>query len=703
MAGLVNSTTLPPIREEITLHPAPAAPDGSPAWTMADPARNLFFRINWPVFEILARWHEHKEERIVERILSETSLTVDAEDVQAVRRFLEINQLLRPVNAAATQRLTRIALTHQIRWFTWLLHHYLFFRVPLTHPDRLLTRTLHWVRPLLSRKWTLLMSFFALVTGFLLLRRWDLFQATLLNHLGPEGILSYGITLIGVKSVHELGHAYTAKHYGCRVPTMGVAFLVLFPMLYTDTTDAWKLPDKRHRLAIAFGGIRAELSLAILALLTWNLLPAGAGQEVAFWIATTSLATTLTINLSPFMRFDGYFLLSDWLDLPNLHERTFQLARWQLRAWLFGIDSPPPEPFPPRQHRFLVLFAWATWLYRLLLFLGIALLVYHFFIKSIGILLFLVEIIWFIFLPIWREVRAWPELHAQTRSRWRLPVLIGIGILILVTPWSTHIQAPAVLQGRSMLRIYVPEAAQLTRLSHFPAGRVTRGEELFALRTFDLHRQKQLANVRMGNAAWEISAAGLDTQWARRARIAQEERLRAATTLAGLENNEQRLILIAPFDGELVDRPPDLTTGTWLPIGFHLATLVDRSNLVVEAYVQEDDLTRLQTGSHGRFVPEVSEHPTIPVRLDTTQASTITELDDPLLVSVAGGPIPVRLQNRSLIPEGAWFRIRLAAESIPDWSPARLRGTLHLKAQPRSLLERWSRSALLVLVRELEM
>ena len=142
---------------------------------------------------------------------------------------------------------------------------------------------------------------------------------------------------------------------------------------------------------------------------------------MAFLLATTTWVSTVLINASPFMRFDGYFLLSDFLQMPNLHARAFALARWDLRERLFALGEPAPEHFPAAR-RGLILFAWATWIYRLVLFLGIAALVYHFFIKALGIFLFLVEIVWFIARPLWSEIGAWRQRGAaiggSRRARW---------------------------------------------------------------------------------------------------------------------------------------------------------------------------------------------------------------------------------------------------------------------------------------------
>ena len=105
----------------------------------------------------------------------------------------------------------------------------------------------------------------------------------------------------------------------------------------------------------------SELGLAAIATLAWCVLPDGSLRSGLFLLATSSWIITLGINASPFMRFDGYFLLSDWLDMANLHGRSFALARWWLRECLFGLGVPAPETFRPGRQRFLIVFAVATW------------------------------------------------------------------------------------------------------------------------------------------------------------------------------------------------------------------------------------------------------------------------------------------------------------------------------------------------------
>ena len=182
--------------------------------------------------------------------------------------------------------------------------------------------------------------------------------------------------MIAVKIAHELGHAIVAKHYGLRVSSMGVALLVLFPVLYTDNTDAWRLTDQRKKLQIVLAGLMVEFHIALLALFSWTVVEDGPLRSAAFFLATSSLVGSLLVNLSPFMRFDGYYALADF-GMQNLQPRAFELARWQVRQWLFGLPENPPA-FSATKHYFLVFYSFATWIYRFFLFLGIALLVYFF-------------------------------------------------------------------------------------------------------------------------------------------------------------------------------------------------------------------------------------------------------------------------------------------------------------------------------------
>lgn len=446
MAGLV---TLPPLRQDLALHPGPEADDGSPTWTLHDPASHRFYALSWPAFELLSRWHLSEPRQVLAAVARDTPLRLEEDDLLAVLQMLRRNHLLVACDASHTDALTAQAHATRLSAGQWLLKHYLFFRIPLLQPMHWLQRMSRWVRWAFQPGFWLTCAALTLLGLVMAGRRWDEFSHTLTSYASWEGLLAVGLALSGAKVLHELGHAFTATHFGCRVPTMGVAFLVMWPVLYTDTNEAWKLTSRRQRLWVGAAGMLSELALASVALLAWSLLPDTPTwapiRSGAFLLATTTWLVTLAINASPFMRFDGYFLLSDALNMPNLHERSFALGRWWMREALFGWGDPPPERFSPSRRRGLIAFALATWLYRLVLFFGIALLVYHAFFKALGLVLLAVELVWFIARPIWRELQAW---WAQ-RQRWRWNrasrrtlLVLGAGLILLCWPWRTSVRLP---------------------------------------------------------------------------------------------------------------------------------------------------------------------------------------------------------------------------------------------------------------------
>jgi putative peptide zinc metalloprotease protein len=386
MTALSPAATLPPLRDELHIHPAGNNRDGSPAWHLADPVRNLFFRLGWLEFEMVRRWALGSAPQIAEAISRETTLTVEEEDVTLFLRFCNSSSCY----ATAALNLAPAVETHS----AWLSVYSPAADSPGKSPAPLFTLGL-----LAVQRTFLLVTLLAALSGLVLAaRQWDSVQAALHGALSWNGALAFAVALIFSKCWHELGHAFVATRHGVRVGHMGVALLVLWPMAYTDT-ESWKLSRSQHRLAIASAGIVAELMLAGWATLFWSFAPEGNVKNALFFLATTAWVMTVAVNASPFMRFDGYYILSDWLDYPALHERAGNWAKRWMRGHLLGLDDPLPDNVSPAFSRFLTLFAFATWIYRLTLFIGIALVVYHAFFKALGLVLFFIEIITFVVHP----------------------------------------------------------------------------------------------------------------------------------------------------------------------------------------------------------------------------------------------------------------------------------------------------------------
>lgn len=687
---------LPALREDLRLFAGAPHPDGSPAWIIEDPVRNRHFRIGWLEFECLARWHMLPG-ALLEDIRAQTSLEPDANQVLGFAGFLQQNHLLRP-HPSRSQGMALAAPGREWLTLKWWLHHYLFFRVPLLRPTYWLSRIYPYLRWLFSpaTAWTVVAL--SLLGLFLTLRQWDTFRHTLFESVSWEGALGFACALVVAKTLHEFGHALVATHMGVRVGHMGVAFLVMWPMLYTDTSESWRLADSRKRLMIASAGIITELAIAGLATLCWALLPPGVPRQACFYLATTSWALSLLLNASPFMRFDGYFILSDWLDMPNLHERAGAMTRTAIRRRLWGFADPWPEDLPTPVRRRMIAFACVTWLYRLVVYLGIALAVYHLFFKALGIFLFAVEILYFIALPIWREVRMWWQRKTEVATRRRVVLLLLLTLLVtvLAVPWPTSVRAPALARSAKMWTAYAPAPAML--LERRAPGEVSAGSKLILLDRPELSSEALAAQANVAGQAARLTGllgqqTGIDQQAATVEALAHS---RAAARSVAAE--QARLEVLAPFDGQWLDAPAEIQAGTWVNPKQALGRLVDPTHWIVDAYVGEADIQLLTEGGAGCFYLEHD-----PRRLCGSirgiAPSRIQQIYAPMLTTVHGGPIPSVQKQGTLVPDDALYVVTLDLDEAPA-GLNELRGRAYFKGEARSRLMQWMRSLASLVIRE---
>jgi putative peptide zinc metalloprotease protein len=657
---------LPSLRQELSLSRGAPAPDGSPTWMLHDPAANSFYQLGWPAFEMLSRWPLDDAQAIVDAVNAETTLTVSRDDFESLLQLLQRANLFACASVGSAERLRAVAESRRVSRAMWLLKHYLLIRIPLWRPMPLLRRCSAYVEFVYRPAFWLAVAACALLGLALVSRRWDAFVHTFRAYGDWHGLLAIGLALAFAKVLHEFGHAFTAYRYGCRVPTMGIALLVMVPMLYTDTTEAWKLSSRSARLHIGAAGMLAELALAACATLAWSLLPDGPLSAAAFLLATTTWISTVTINASPFMRFDGYFLLSDWLGMPNLHDRAFAFGRWRMREWLFGFGDPQPEPCSPARRRFLVAFTYVTWLYRLVVFFSIALIVYHAFFKALGILLFAVEFGWFILRPIVAEAAAcWRRRHelGWRKQTVRSAVLATLLLAWAILPWHGGVSAPAVVGPLRAQGLYAPEAGYISGAVAMPrdGAHVRAGSALAVLVSPDLQYRLQAARAEEALLHWQVEQQPFDEQLLQEG-VALRKRWEAAReTVAGLERQTEQLTLRAPFDGTVQIGGEGLAAGTWLPRGEHLFDVIGPGGVKGEAFVDEDGITRVAAGDVARFVAAVTEMGTLHCKVTAVDRVNLATLDEPAIGSPYGGPVPAEKQaaTHQLVPLVATYRVRI--------------------------------------------
>ncbi|MDN3224697.1 biotin/lipoyl-binding protein [Pseudomonas nunensis] len=690
--------SLPSLRADLQLQAAAPALDGSPRWTLADPVRGRYFKLGTAAMRLLRHWSLGDPEKVLQAANREPGLPLDGTELDQLLNFLRGHDLITALDPQQRASYSLKAAAQRQSLWQILLHQYLFFRIPLWRPDAFLNRAWPWLERFGPYALRIGLPATLMLGVFLVSRDWQRFIATFPHLFSLGGALAFGVALFFAKLCHEFGHAFMAKRAGCRVQSMGVAFMVMLPMFYTDVSDAWRVNDRRARLLIGAGGVLAELVLACIALLAWSLLPDGPGRTAAFMLASATWITTLVINLNPFMRFDGYFLLSDLWEVDNLQGRAFALCRWRLREALFGYGAPAPEPWSPSMQRRLLIWGYGSWLWRAVLFFGIALAVYHLFFKLLGIFLMMVELVWFIFLPIVREWREWWSRRDQAHAPRVLLSTLGLVaiVLLLAVPWRSAVEVPSMLEAGRVSTLHAPVAARVKKVNVSDGQSVAQGDVLIELESPDLDSRQAIIRREIQIQQLQMRRQASRSETVADAGIVEQRLAEAVAEYRGLAAQRERLLIRAPQTGKVRDLLPQLIAGRWLSPKEPLARVVE-DGARLRGYLAEAELWRIAPGATGRFIAEDPMHPAVAVQLSEIDANGAGFIDLEALTSDHHGPIAVRRdQNQRPEPVQAQYAVRLTTLDNIATPVQPLRGVVIVQGRSESLLgTAWRRMAAL--------
>ncbi|RON48752.1 efflux RND transporter periplasmic adaptor subunit [Pseudomonas frederiksbergensis] len=690
--------SLPSLRADLQLQAAAPALDGSPRWTLADPVRGRYFKLGTAAMRLLRHWSLGDPDKVLQAANREPGLPLDGAELEQLLNFLRGHDLITALDPQQRASYSLKAAAQRQTLWQVLLHQYLFFRIPLWRPDAFLNRAWPWLARFGPNALRFGLPATLMLGVFLVSRDWQRFIATFPHLFSLGGALAFGVALFFAKLCHEFGHAFMAKRAGCRVQSMGVAFMVMLPMFYTDVSDAWRVNDRRARLLIGAGGVMAELLLASIALLAWSFLPDGPGRTAAFMLASATWITTLVINLNPFMRFDGYFLLSDFWEVDNLQGRAFALCRWRLREALFGYGAPAPEPWSPSMQRRLLIWGYGSWLWRAVLFFGIALAVYHLFFKLLGIFLMLVELVWFIFLPIVREWREWWTRRDQAHAPRVLLSTLGLVaiVLLLAVPWRSAVELPVMLEAGRVSTLHAPVASRVKQVNVHDGQLVAQGEVLIELESPDLDSRQAIVRREIQIQQLQMRRQASRSETAADAGIVEQRLAEAVAEYRGLAAQRERLLIRAPQAGKVRDLLPQLNAGRWLSPKEALARVVEEGARL-RGYLAEAELWRVTTGAQGRFIAEDPMHPAVAVQLSEIDANGAGFIEQEALTSDHHGPIAVRRdQSQRPEPVQAQYAVRLTTLDSIATPTQPLRGVVVVQGRSESLLgTAWRRMAAL--------
>ncbi len=709
MSLAINSTesgqdfALPALREDLKLLRGPAALDGSPTWNIFDPVRNKYFRIGWSAFQLLSRWHSGNSKAILNRVRNETVCNITLDNLKELTEFLYKNSLTeKSASGSSDDYLQQLKATK--RSFFQLITSFLFIRIPLVRPDRFINTTLPYVKFIFGKMFRILVAAWGVVGLFLVARQWDEFVSTFLYFFSLQGMAMYVLALIVIKILHEFGHAYLAASYGCRIPTMGIVILVMFPVLYTDTSDSWKLVSKRQRILIGSAGMMTELYIAFLSTFLWSFLPEGILKSIAFIFATTSWTMSVLVNTNIFMRFDGYYIFSDFLEVENLQSRSFAFGKWRLRNLLFNLNLPMPEKMDPVLAWKLTIYAWCVWVYRFFLFLGIALLVYYFFFKLLGLLLFIIEVIWFILNPIRKEMQVWWGMKEKIRESKRYYIIAGILLACLlgvIIPFNTTVSVPAILKTSNETSIYIPYPGRIKSINFEIGEEVTRNDVLLVLESPSLENEIEKTISELNLVRFRLNRRVANPEDLASGGVLNENIQELQSRLAGLQALLDDLTIRPPISGKIVDLPRNLHVGRWVNEDFRLASVIDNRNIEFTAIIPAEQLRRIEINQDAVFLPNEPELDEIQAHIVEIEDTNIQDLDNLYLASQYGGSIAVRQDSSNrLIPETSVYRVKLIPIEDPGPIDKVVVGTMYIEGHAESLLRYFYETVASVLIRE---
>jgi putative peptide zinc metalloprotease protein len=314
---------------------------GQPQYVVRDPLTFQTHQFSQQDYQILIALNSSTAiGDVFERLVDEKKLRREQEEMfyQFILALHQLNFLLLPIADGKLLHRRFMQRQRAARWrqATGLL----FLRVPLINPDAFLECTVRYVRPLFTRAalvvWIAMMG----VAGMLLIQRWDSFKSPMHSILANDTLLFLWMALVGLKVFHEFGHAYACKVFGGKVPEMGAYLIAFTPCAYVDASAAWGFVGLRQRVLVSLAGMYFESIVAFVALLVWCWTDEPLLSSCAHQVVILSTAVTIGFNINPLMRYDGYYVLSDLLGIPNLRQRSAEEVQAMLkRAWL-GIKAP---------------------------------------------------------------------------------------------------------------------------------------------------------------------------------------------------------------------------------------------------------------------------------------------------------------------------------------------------------------------------
>jgi putative peptide zinc metalloprotease protein len=573
--------------------------------------------------------------------------------------------------------------------------YYLF--IPVLDPDRFLERTVWIYRLLLNRNVIYLAAVAALGALGLIVAGLPRMSVAYLFFFTWEHLLFLWFTIALTKLVHEFAHAYTAKYFGLRVPEMGVAFLIFFPCLYCNTTDAWELADRKQRVSIGAAGIVAEAALAVIATYVWYFTPPSLINSLAFYQIAISFISTVLFNGNPLLKFDGYFILIDVLGMPNLAGNALKHVKYLFMNRVLGSMRFASPAQNPGEARIYAVYGISSLLYRITLYAAIVTGVYYRFDKFVGIVLAVVAVGLFVLRPLWAGLRTLYLGRSELSPRAGGVAIFGLvsacTLVLLLAPWSSTSVYPCFVASEKVQKLTVPLQTLVTKVYVREGSPVRKGDPLFHLDTTLLLVKLRQVEIERNMISREMHTLLLDEKHMSKAERKEVE-LRQAEAEAMLLR--QRLALAetsgtAPFDGVVTNVDPRLQDGFQPGPAVVIGEVRSPTDLVIHALVPAEDLHKVREGQDVEIWLPIGTGMLLKTKIDSIKPYSETDLRDSPFSSRLGGELATEVlgEKQEDVPLEPQYDCSVRVSNQDGSIPLGMTGRMAVPSRPRSLARRF--------------
>lgn len=456
-----------------------------------------------------------------------------------------------------------------------------------------------------------------LVYGLVVIGRWAEFHQglaslyTLSSYTVGKVVLVLGTSLVLIV-IHELGHAVTCKHFGGHVHEMGAMLIYFQPAFYCNVNDAWTFPELRARLWVTAAGSWIQLVMAAAAaVIWWAAEPGTLVSDIALIAVVVGGATTVFANANPLMPLDGYYALSDWLEIPNLRQRAAARLGWIVKRRLLGLDVPEP-PGDARERRILLLYGILSAAYAGMVFVVLGFAAYGWVRRAFGALGALALLLALFLMLRSRMLEWWHTARGALRARWAVwrqsppfrRYLLGaalVALVVLLLPWPVTVSGPFVAAPAMQSVVTAPDSGVVAAVLVREGMRVAPGTALLTIRNTALAEEAESAAWRRDSLARRAESARAAGDVARAAEL--DAALTSEAALAeGLEARDRALTLRAVNGGVVATPRPGLLEGRRADAGSPLLELIDDGALEARMTLTGAGATLVRPGQPARLI-----------------------------------------------------------------------------------------------------